>query len=411
MPVFRASIIAADGRSYAANIDAPSLASLREIIRGRGEFLVSAAPRQSAKRTRNTKLDQKTLIQIFNLLAMQLSAGTGAVDAVAALKEEFPDRNARAVLREIYNALSASKATIAAAFGQFPRSFPAGMVATIAAGEQLGGEGLAERFADLRDYLKFRLRIRKTAVRATRYPAFLTLFAVSLAGFFVGKLVPQFKELFQALNTPLPAITRALLALSDQVTADWPLIATVLVAVVGAWIGARRIPTTAFRLDQLFLRLPHLGGIYTALVTAEVAKNFRALYTAGQPTTQTIRACAAIVTNRAVKASLIRAARLIETASIALPDGDQSQIITEALRSTGYFPTLALTVIKTGERAGKLADALENVATHYAEEASERIDVFFGVFQMTLFGLVAAFVGGGLVAFFIPIFTAVQHIK
>ena len=121
---------------------------------------------------------------------------------------------------------------------------------------------------------------------------------------------------------------------------------------------------------RLMLRLPFIGGIFRALATAEVAKNYRALYGAGADAGSTFSACAQPSENRALRAALLRSRTLLEsgTATAGNPD---APAITEALRATGYFPELALTIIGTGEASGGLARALESVARHYSTKAQD----------------------------------------
>ena len=151
------------------------------------------------------------------------------------------------------------------------------------------------------------------------------------------------------------------------------------------------------------------GSIFRALVTAEIAKTYRALYSAGASATDSLAACAAVVPNRALRVALLRARRALETGELTADKPDHPAI-TEALRSTGYLPELALTIIGTGEVSGGLARALDHVAEHYAQSAQEQIAVFFALFDKLLMLVLIFTVGLVILGIWQPIMTAAQNI-
>ncbi|MFI5338064.1 MAG: type II secretion system F family protein, partial [Opitutales bacterium] len=323
-------------------------------------------------------------------------------------RDEFPDRRVRTVLAGIHSQLATARSALSDAMALFPRSFSEGTIATVRVGEQAGAAALAERFADLRDQLRFRLKIRRAAGHAVAYPAFILCFATGVVSLLLVKLVPLVEELLVSLNVPLPSATRGILAVSAFVRHHglWLLAGAALVLVLARLL--RTWPPSALAFDRLLLRLPVAGAIFRALVTAEVAKTYRALYSAGASAADSLTACAAVVTNRALRAALLRARRSLETGELTADKPDHPAI-TEALRSTGYFPEMALTIISTGEVTGGLIRALDHVAEHYAQAAQERIAVFFAVFDKALMLALIFTVGVVILGIWQPIMTAAQN--
>ena len=180
MPIFRAKCVTQAGRFYGAEFEVPSPAALREAVEARGAFLVSYRERKPKIGGTQIKLSLATLAQLFDLLGMQLGAGVPADVAVAKLRDEFPDRSARRILRGVHAELARSTASLSDALGKYPRSFTEGMIATLKVGEESGGPALAARCQDLRDQITFRIAIRKTATKAIAYPVFILCFAAFL---------------------------------------------------------------------------------------------------------------------------------------------------------------------------------------------------------------------------------------
>ena len=408
MPIFRAKCVTQGGRFFAGEFDVPSVAALREAVEARGSFLIKhkeLKPRIGGHRTR---LSLGTLVQLFDLLAMQLGAGVPVDLAVAKLRDEFPDRGARRILRGVHAELSRSTASLSDALGKYPRSFPEGIVATLKVGEESGGAALAARCDDLRDQIAFRIAIRKTATKAVAYPIFILSFAACVVGLVLLRLIPNLKPLLDSLNVPLPEITRIILGVSAFCQSSWRLILASAIGAATVFRLLRVVPPLAAFTDRLILRLPFVGGIAQALATAEVAKNYRALYGAGADAGSTFSACAHAAGNRALRAALLRSRTLLEsgTATAGNPD---APAITEALRATGYFPELALTIIGTGEASGGLIRALDSVARHYSTKAQERIAVFFAIFDKMVMLVVIAMVGAVALGMWMPIMTAEQN--
>ena len=408
MPIYRAKCVSQAGRFFAEEIDAPSVAALRTTVEARGAFVLQHREIKPSARAHRVRLRLGTLVQLFDLLAMQLGAGVPAELAVGKLKDEFPDRAARTVLRGIHAELASSTASLSGALAKYPRSFPESVIATVRVGEESGASALAARFEDLRDQFAFRISIRKTAGKAVAYPLFVLAFASVVIGFLMVKLVPNLKALIDSLNVPLPAVTRVVLGVSAFAQSSWPLVALALGALVGLVQLARAWPSAALVTDRVLLRLPLVGGVFQALVTAEVAKNYRALYSAGADAGLTLNACASVVRNRALKAALLRSRHMLESGIVNARNPD-APAITEALRATGYFPELALTIIGTGEMSGALAPALDNVARHYAIKAQARVTVFFAIFEKLMLLALIAVVGGIVIGMWLPIATAAQH--
>lgn len=409
MPTYRAKCVSQTGRFFAEEFDVPNVPALRAAVEARGAFVIQHREIEPSARSHRIRLSLADLVQLFDLLAMQLGAGVPAELAVAKLKNEFPDRTTRVVLRGIHAELSRGTASLSGALAKYPRSFPESVIATVRVGEESGAAALAARFEDLRDQFAFRISIRKTAGKAVAYPLFVLGFAGAVIGFLIVKLVPNLKALVDALNVPLPAITRAVLGVSAFAQSFWPHFAVAVVGLVVVTQFIRGWPKAAATIDRIVLRLPLAGGVFQALVTAEVAKNYRALYSAGADAGSTLNACAGVVRNRALKSALLRSRTLLESGIVDACNPD-APAITQALRATGYFPELALTIIGTGEMSGALAPALDKVARHYAAMAQERVQVLFAMFEKLVLLALIAVVGAIVIGLWLPIATATQHI-
>jgi type II secretory pathway component PulF len=111
----------------------------------------------------------------------------------------------------------------------------------------------------------------------------------ALVAFLLGGVVPQFAEIFASLHLSLPAVTVALIAVSQAVRHGWPI--GLVVAVLGVVLvsAAARSPRLQRLRDRLLLRLPVLGEVIRHLATARFAAHCRLLHEAGIPLLEALR--------------------------------------------------------------------------------------------------------------------------
>lgn len=395
------------GAKFRLTIDAANVIELREAVAQHSGLLVDYRETKSRAFARTPGIKQADVAKIFNLLAIQMDNAIVSKDAIGNLMNEYPSRKVRTVLAGIHRDLESSSCSLAEALAKYPKIFPPYMTSIIEVGDSQGAENLGQRFRDIRDQILFRLEIRKSTMRATAYPFFMMFAASGVLTFFMLRVIPMMKALLEALNVPLPFITRAMLGASDFFVAAWPFCLAGVILLAVAFFFARRIPTTAYFIDAFYLRLPMIGTILKWLAVASVAKIYNAQYRGESPPSEIMRACASTTRNHALRRKLAIAAEYIEN-SKQLTDNPDNPVISEAFASTGYFPEMALTILRTGERTGGigLSRALTSVSDEYSILASDRVKTLIKIFSGALACFIFCFVGFLALSIWIPITSA-----
>jgi len=199
----------------------------------------------------------------------------------------------------------------------------------------------------------------------------------------------------------LPLPTRALLATSDWVASwgGWFLLAVGLagLALVGPW----RRAAWQRRRHRLWLRLPGLGSLLIKQETARFIRTLALLAGSGVPLLEALRLAAQTVRNRALAASLEQvAARVREGATLS-----------RSLAGSGRFPPLAIRLIASGERAGRLDAMLEEAADQLDRELQTLMQVAIGLLGPLVILLVGTLVLFIVLAILLPIFEMNQLIR
>jgi general secretion pathway protein F len=236
---------------------------------------------------------------------------------------------------------------------------------------------------------------------ALAYPVLLTTVAVSVATGLLIYVVPQVVTVFNNLGQKLPIPTRLLIFIADAVAA-WGLVAAVL-AIAGAAgfrVALRREP---FRLafDRFLLRVPLLGRVIRATETARATRTLATLTQSGVPLLEGLKLSAQTVTRLPIRQAFERAVvRVREGGALA-----------RALAESGELPPVAVKLIGSGERSGRLEEMLEQAARHQTREAETLIATGTAVLGPLVILLVGALVLFIVLAILLPIFDLNQLIK
>ncbi len=340
-------------------------------------------------------------IQFFRQMEMLLSSGILIVEALARLRDRYPDRRTREVLAVVHAQVSASRTSLSRALALFPRSFPPGIVTVVAAGEESGTAKLAERFADLAERLAYTQANRREVRNACAYPALVVLLAAGFYLLLLTVVFPRLAEVLTSLGTQLPPLTRGVIAASAAARRDWPALVAAFLGLPLLCVGLRQLPAAIGPLDQCFLRLPLLGPIYQDLTVALVCKVYRSLYQANKPSPEILGLCAHLTGNACFREGLRKAGTALATGRASLA---------QAFTQSGLFPPLACLAIDVGEQSGQLAQALERVAAYYGAQARERIRVAIAVINPALTLAVVGGVGLALLSFFQAVYQLVYAV-
>jgi type II secretory pathway component PulF len=347
------------------------------------------------------KLELRHQIQLLRELAMLLSSGVLIVDALARLKERYPDRRTRLILEDIHSDVAEARSTLSQALGRLPRSFPSSAIALIKAGEEAGTARLADRCTDLADRIAYAHSNRQQVRRACAYPLFVVLMSIGLYILLLTSVFPRVQDLLASLGGQLPPLTRAIMAVAGGTRRFWPAGLLGTGVLILALAVARRIPAAALTIDRRLLLMPVFAPIYSALVVALVSRVYRSLYVANRPAPEILTLCSQVVGNLSYRKQLADAASKISTSRTSLAD---------ALGQSGCFPPLACLAIEVGEQSGRLPAALDRIAVFYDGEARRRMELSIAVINPLLTLIVVGGAGLAMLSMFQAIYQVVYAV-
>jgi type IV pilus assembly protein PilC len=271
--------------------------------------------------------------------------------------------------------------------------FPTVYTASVFAGERSGN--LVEVITRFVQYQKTILSVRKRFLNSLIYPSFLIVLAVGMIAVILTYVIPKFAELYADLNTPLPVTTRVLIAVSGTIRENLVLIVPGLLGVIVAlkiWTSSRR---GMHWLDELKLKVPVIGHLWTMFSMAQLARTLATLLQGGIPLVPALESAREASGNRVIAESI----------SSAITQVREGRPVSDSLQQTGHFPELALEMIRVGEQTGSLPDMLNHVADFYDEDVTIRSTTLLGWVEPVILLVVAVFIATVLISLYMPIFS------
>ena len=374
---------------------------MRQILRERGLNpldVTAVDEKQQSSPLGRRGLSTPQLALFTRQLATLLAAGLPIDEALAALGEQGEDERSRSLVVALRSRVMEG-AGLAAAFADYPESFPEIYRASIAAGEQSGR--LSTVLERLADYAESRDALRQQMLTALAYPILLSLVAVAVVTGLLVYVVPQIVGVFASMKQDLPLPTTLLIGLSELVK-RWGIVCFVgLVAVLFAVRFALRRDAVRMVWHRWLLRLPLVGKLTRASNTARAARTLALLSASAVPLLDALAISAQVVPNLPMREALRRAAHKVR----------EGGAFSRALADSGYFPPVAVRLIASGERSGQLERMLDEAAAHQARELDRWLAVLTAVLGPAVILLVGAMVLFIVLAILLPIFNLNQMVK
>src|SRR4051812_4609483 len=260
---FRCRLASPNGEIVEGVYVAENEARLRHEMEEKGLYILSLQPKNAiagvAMRLPQRRGVNTREFLVFNQeLATLLKAGMPLVQSLDLLKSRVTSPTFRTVLNDVHEKVRSGTA-LSDAFAVHGDLFPRVYTASLLAGERSGNlDAVLRRYVE---YTKIVATVKRKTISALVYPAILVSLAVVLVSIIVLKVVPAFSDFYGTFGAELPLSTRIIVAVSEVLRSQFPLVIGALVAFVVAVLAWVRRPGQKARFDHLLLRLPMLGTV------------------------------------------------------------------------------------------------------------------------------------------------------
>lgn len=343
------------------------------------------------------RVKMKHVTAFTRQLATLVDAGLPIIRSLTILTEQVESVIFKEKIKAISKDIEAG-ATLAEAFGKYPKIFDPLYINMVRAGE-IGGvlEIVLNRVAT---FLEKRAAIVSKVKSAMMYPVVVLMMACGIVGFIMIKIVPKFIAIFLQMGATLPGPTMVLVHISDWLLEYWWQVPFILLGIYMTFKFINKFERGRFILDSIKLKLPVFGTLFQKAAIARFASTLGTLVTAGVPILQAL--------------DIVRDSSGNEVVSRAMDEVYQSvkdgETIHEPLSKCPVFPPLVYHMVAVGEETGAIDQMLNKVAEAFEQEVEDMVDGLTSLLEPLLIVGLGVLIGGVVIALYLPLFDLPNHI-
>ena len=397
MPNFRYQVIDAAGKKSEGLIEAASIGEATRKLKTDGKYISSLTlDRGSGIANINIgspMLKTKDLVLITRQLASLLSAGITVVRALDMLYQQLESKKAKKCIGEVYESVQGGR-SLSEAFREQKGVIPNIMISMIAAGEESGR--LDEVMERLAEHFQKAQKLKNKVSSAMVYPKILAGLTVAVSVGLLTFLVPKIGDTIVSLGGQLPALTKALLAISGSLVKWWYIYIAVVIMIVYGFKLWKSSDKGSEQWSYMMLKMPIVGKATTMNAAARFTRTVSTLLKSGISVLQSVE-----ITEKSLD-NVILEKKLAE-ARVEIRKGTS---LSKSIRGITEFPPLIYAMVAIGEESGTLDSILDKAADYFEDEADSATAALEPVMIIILAVIVGLVVGG----IAMPIFTMAQWI-
>ncbi len=397
MPMFRYKALSPDGAKISGVVNAYDRFQAVNQIKEDGSVVLSveqviSLPNTGLDLLGGQRIGDKQLSLVCSQFAIILRTGLPVVRAVELIYEQTGEKRLKKILKDVSEDVAAGYGLASSFENKGKKLLPTTFIETVRAGEESGT--LPESFEKLKTYYSRSAQVKSKAASAMMYPAFLLVLAAVVVAIIMAFSMPTFVSVFESFDMELPALTKAIIAVSDFF-ADWWWIVAMLV--LAAIIGARLYINSekgALNTSKLLLKLPILGRVNQMKAASQFANTLSTLLTAGIPLIRSVEIVGRVLDNRYIGRQL----------GTVIPRLEEGRSLGEQLRICNVFPAMLCEMTAMGEDTGSLESTLDTVGAYYDMETETASNRALSMLQPVITLIMGVFIGILVLGLYLPMF-------
>lgn len=362
---------------------------------------VSLAPPQSKSRKRKTerpaaisaglnKVRPKDIVVFTRQLSDLVDASVPILRAMSIIRRQTDQPHLKELYQNIYAVLENGGSLSHALRGR-PKLFSTFYVELVRTGEASGQ--LAMILDRLANYLEKEQEVQGRVLASLAYPFLVLLVGIATVFVLLTWVIPRITVMFEDMGQELPAVTLALIGMSDFFAGYWWLMLMAVTGLVFGGMAFANTPQGANAIDEFKLRLPFLGGFIRDVELSRVCRTLGSLIESNLDITSALNSARTTVQNIC----------LSQEFSQVPAEVSQGVPVNKALQKCSFFPEMAINIISIGEETGHLERGFYKVAHTYERQVDDAMKAMVSLISPAVLMIVVGIVGFMVVAMIYPI--------
>lgn len=399
MATFGYEAVDRSGKTLKGSIEANTIELARGDLRKQGLTIVKLE--EQSMLTKDIEFDfggmpsTRDLSVLCRQFVSMTRAGVSILEALRMLCEQTENKKLEKALTQVRVDVEKGEA-LATALGAHPKIFPTIMINMVAAGEASGN--LETAFERVSVQLERNNKTQALIKKASIYPIVVCIVAIAVVIVMLVVVIPSYSAMFVDLGTELPAITKAVVAVSDFIQAWWYIIVPVVAGLAFLLKTYSATDSGKHVFGKMALTIPIFKNLTVKSASSMMARTLSTLMGAGVPLIDAIGIVADVMGNIWYKEALYN---VKEQVMLGVP-------LSKPLEDSGLFPPMVYHMVRIGEEAGSTEEMLDRLADYYDEEVEMAVQSLMAAMEPMIIIVLAGVVGIILGAVMAPMLTMYQ---
>ena len=395
MAEFNYLVVDKTGKEKKGNMQAETVDEVRAKLKNEGFTVVNVTKASALTKEINITIGKAVKPRDLSVFCRQfismVRAGVTILDSLDMLADQTENAAMAKAIRGVHTEIRKGE-TLSEALSKYPKVFPDIMCSMVAAGEASGKLDIA--FERMATHFEKSAKLKAIVKKAMIYPIIVMIVAVIVIIVMLVKVIPAYDSLFEQLGGELPALTRAVVAVSDFIMHDWFWIIVVLIAAGFALSVFKKTITGQIVFGTIARKLPVFGKMTIKQASSNYARTLSTLIYSGLPMMDALAITANTMSNYLYKQALNHAREEVA----------KGVSLSEPIVQSGMFPPMVGHMTRIGEETGDLEGMLSRLADYYDEEVEMATQSVIAALEPMIILVLAAIVIVIIGAIMLPMF-------
>lgn len=300
-------------------------------------------------------VSQKELVVLFQQLAILIEAKVPIISSLKTIEDQLDNKYLRMVIHGIRGDVEDGM-PLSESFAKHPQVFTPLMVSMVKSGELSGN--LQKSIVFIAEDIEKNYQLSSKIKNALFYPIFVLVVAGIIGFIAVTVILPKLGSVIKDLGVAIPWYTSVIMGVGDFMAVYWWAVLVAILGTIGGMAYYLRTETGKREWDQIKLRLPLIGKLFTFVYITRFSSNLSILLDGGIPVVRALQMVSDIMGNGVFQKIILRGADEVKAGGN----------ISTVMAKSADIPPIVTQMIRVGEETGKMGEILKKVSNFYENE-------------------------------------------
>lgn len=384
------------GKVVKGSLEAVDMAAAMYIIKQKGllplEITEDKDFRRWLGRMKYNRVPVKDIAVMCRQFATILAAGVPVLSAMDMLRRQTANRLLKKAAEAAFEDLQKGR-TLSQSLRAREGVFPELLVNMIEAGELSGN--LDNTMKRMAAHYEKESWVTQKIKAAMTYPAVLLSASVLMLVFLVYFILPNFMVLIDTTGGNIPALTRAVMDITEYMRTRWYILIAVSAIVFSAFKyltsrgGGRKL------YHVILLKIPVLGRVIRKIVASKFTRTLGILLASGIPLLTSLESARNVVGNAVAEEAIGNAIKAVK----------HGEGLAAPLEATPIFDMMVIKMIQIGEDTGSLDEILIKTADFFDSEVETGLTQLMLLIEPIMLIIMGALIATIVVAMLLPMYS------